>query len=184
MKRRDAEYSALCIIDHGQKREVRKDSIMKKTIWLSALLCLFILIAACSPRYGGTPEFSDPDKATPAADGTTTGATVSYYYDFADILIPQEMKLDPDSSLLFETTNLKAGRIRFKGWVDPVSLFDFFMKNMPQDNWRLRSYFKYGVYLLVFEKPDRDCIISIHKGTFNSWLEVWVTPRLVHAGPE
>lgn len=155
---------------------------MKKLMWLSALLCLFIM--ACSPRYGGSPEFSDPDGVTPTADTNTVETRSSSYYDFSDILIPKEMKLDPDSSLLFETTNLKAGRIRFKGWVDPVSLFDFFIKNMPQDNWKLRSYFKYGVYLLVYEKPDRDCIISIHKGTLNSWLEVWVTPRIAHGGPQ
>ncbi len=153
---------------------------MKRLMWLSALLCLFL--TACSPKYGGSPEFSDPDSVTPAAAGDTAGKTSSSYYDFSDILIPREMKLDPDSSLLFETTSLKAGRIRFKGWVDPVSLFDFFMNNMPQDNWKLRSYFKYGVYLLVYEKPDKDCIISINKGSINTWLEVWVTPRIVHAG--
>ncbi|MFO7785808.1 MAG: hypothetical protein R6V25_14350 [Desulfatiglandales bacterium] len=155
---------------------------MKKLMWLSALLCLTMM--ACSPKYGGKADFSDPDRVTPTEDVDAAGPALSSYYDFSDILIPREMKLDPDSSLLFETTNLKAGRLRFKGWVDPVSLFDFFMENMPRDNWRLRSYFKYGVYLLVFEKPDKDCIVSIQKGTINSWLEVWVTPRVVHDRPE
>lgn len=143
------------------------------------MLCLSLSVCACSPRYGGKAVFTDPDRT--AEDMDAEVARDSSYFDFSDILIPREMKLDPDSSLLFEAADLKAGRLRFKGWVDPVSLFDFFMDNMPQDNWRLRSYFKYGVYLLVFEKPDRDCIISIHKGALNSWLEIWVTPRLGHA---
>lgn len=58
------------------------------------------------------------------------------------------------------------------------ALFNFFTTHMPEDRWTLRSYFKYGVYLLIFEKPDCDCIISIHKGSLSTKLEIWVTPRL------
>jgi hypothetical protein len=151
----------------------------KRWMWLPALLCLFIL--SCSPKYGPKQEPAEAGAAAPEEAGPE-GAGLSSYYDFPDILIPRQMKLDRDSSLLFETSDFKAGRIRFKGWVDPVSLFDFFVRNMQEDNWRLRSYFKYGAYLLVFEKPDRDCIISIHKGTINSRVEVWVTPRLAQTG--
>jgi len=145
------------------------------------LMALTVLLtASCSPKYGGTSDASHtPEPASPSAEGQTAPVRPSNYYDFSDIPIPREMKLDPDASLLFETTNLKAGRICFKGWVDPVSLFDFFMESMPRDNWKLRSYFKYGVYLLVYEKPDRDCIISINKGSLSTRLEIWVTPRLV-----
>ncbi len=156
---------------------------MKKSVLLLALIGFFAV--SCSPRYGEEPQpapISQPESSS--AEGETEEMQPSNYYDFSDILIPQEMKLDADASLLFETTNLKAGRICFKGWVDPVSLFSFFKENMPRDQWKLRSYFKYGVYMLVFEKPDRDCIISIHKRAFSTWLEVWVTPRLVQAQPE
>jgi len=151
---------------------------MKGSMWLPVLLCLSFV--ACSPRYGGRP---DPEPVSETSSSSTEAGAdekrLSSYYDFEDILIPKEMKLDPDESLLFETSKLKAGRICFKGWVDPVSLFDFFMDNMPRDHWKLRSYFKYGIYLLVFEKPDRDCIISIQKGSLSTWLEIWITPRLV-----
>ena len=151
---------------------------MKRFLGLMALM--LFLATSCSPKYGGASDVSPASEpASPPAEGRNEQVRPSNYYDFADILIPREVKLDPDASLLFETTNLKAGRICFKGWVDPVSLFDFFMENMPRDDWKLRSYFKYGVYLLVYEKPDRDCIISINKGTLSTRLEVWVTPRLV-----
>jgi hypothetical protein len=100
------------------------------------------------------------------------------YYDFDDILIPKEMKLQPDESIMFETPNLKAGALRFEGNVEAVSLFNFFIRHMPDDNWRLRSYFKYERYLLVFEKPEKDCIIRIHNKRFNTVLYVWVTPRI------
>ena len=147
---------------------------------IKGLALLIVFIAACTPRYGNV---TDPAPVSNTAESSTEASAEQpdsgAYYDFNDILIPLEMKLNPDSSLLFETSKLKAGRICFKGWVDPVSLFGFFIKNMPRDKWKLRSYFKYGVYLLVFEKPDRDCIISIHKGTLSTRLEIWVTPRLL-----
>ena len=104
--------------------------------------------------------------------------TVNSYYDFDDILVPKGMKLVPKSCLLFETPQLKAGLLHFEGRVEPVSLFNFFINNMPKDNWQLSSYVKYGRYIIVFEKPDKDCVISINEMTLKTMLQIWVTPRL------
>jgi len=151
---------------------------MRRLVWGIVFFVLFV--AACSPRYG-TPVESTPASGTekPGGDDARGETILSGYYDFKDILIPREMKLDSKDSLLIETGKRKAGRICFKGRMDPLELFDFFVLNMPKDRWALRSYFKYGAYLLVFEKPDRDCILSIHEESFNTKLEIWVTPRLV-----
>ena len=62
--------------------------------------------------------------------------------------------------------------------MEPISLFNFFQTNMPKDGWQLRSYIKYGRYLMVWEKTDRDCVISIDETSLNTTLEVWVTPRI------
>ena len=105
-------------------------------------------------------------------------AQMSNYFDFEDILIPQEMELDAEKSIVFETPNLKAGALIFNGRVDPVSLFNFLMNSMPQDNWKPRSYFKYGRYLMVFEKADKVCVIRIQEERFKTQLHVWVTPRI------
>lgn len=150
---------------------------MKKFILWTVFFVVFT--GACTPRYGTGDRESLAEKGDVSSDVSSEKQGAGTFYDFIDIPVPHEMKLDPDSSLLFETADLKAGRICFKGWVDPVSVFDFFLKYMPKENWKLRSYYKYGVYLMVFEKPDRDCIINIHKKTLNTWLEIWVTPRLV-----
>ncbi|HMB30615.1 MAG TPA: hypothetical protein VKN82_02190 [Desulfohalobiaceae bacterium] len=100
------------------------------------------------------------------------------YYDFDDILIPNEMELQANESIIFETPNLKAGALMFEGDVEAVSLFNFFRNNMPEDNWSLRSYFKYERYLLVFEKQEKDCVIRIQDERFKTLLYVWVTPRI------
>jgi len=132
--------------------------------------------ASCAQTFKSTPE-SKPPESGAQAQGLPSQEAPDSYYDFDDILVPKEMKLVPKSSLLFETPGLKAGVIFFEGRVDPVSLFDFFMANMPKDNWQLRSYFKYGRYIIVFEKPDKDCIVSINEKTLTTELEMWITPR-------
>ena len=139
-------------------------------------LFLMLFAASCAQTFKSTPESKPPATVT-RDQGPPSQGTPNSYYDFDDILIPKEMELVPKSSLLFETPELKAGVIFFKGRVDPVSLFNFFITNMPKDNWQLRSYFKYGRYIMVFEKPDKDCIVSINEKTLTTELEMWITPR-------
>ncbi|MBW1798083.1 MAG: hypothetical protein JRJ21_06715 [Deltaproteobacteria bacterium] len=139
-------------------------------------LSLMLFAASCAQTFKSTPG-SKPSASVTKAQGLPSQGTPDSYYDFDDILVPKEMDLVPKSSLLFETPELKAGVIFFEGRVDPVSLFDFFITNMPKDNWQLRSYFKYGRYIIVFEKPDKDCIISIDEKTLTTDLEMWITPR-------
>ena len=102
----------------------------------------------------------------------------NFYYDFDDVLVPKEMELNAKESLMFETPHVKAGLLSFSGRVEPVSLFNFFRANMPKDGWQMRSYFKYGRYIIVFEKPEKDCILSITEGHLKTSLEIWITPRV------
>jgi hypothetical protein len=143
-----------------------------------SVISLFLMFFAvsCAQTFKSTPE-SKPPASDIKAQGLPSQGSPDSYYDFDDILIPKEMKLVPKLSLLFETPELKAGVIFFEGRVDPVSLFNFFMTNMPKDNWQLRSYFKYGRYIMVFEKADKDCIVSINEKTLTTELEMWITPR-------
>ena len=141
------------------------------------LLSLMVFAASCAQTFKSTTESNSTESSGTQAQGLPSQGSPDSYYDFDDILVPKEMKLVPKLSLLFETPELKAGVIFFEGRVDPVSLFDFFMTNMPKDNWQLRSYFKYGRYIMVFEKRDKDCIISIDEKTLTTELEMWITPR-------
>ena len=144
--------------------------ILKKLLIASSLL----LLTGCAGVLPGTGS-SDPQAqgAAPAQEEQTR-----FYYDFDDILVPKEMELSPKNSLLLETPQVKAGVIQFAGRVEPISLFDFFQTNMPKDGWQLRSYIKYGRYLMVYEKPDRDCVISIDESSLTTSMEIWVTPRI------
>lgn len=98
------------------------------------------------------------------------------YYDFEDILIPEEMKLDKERSFVYESPGLKAGILVFSGRVEVTSLVQFFKENMAKDNWKLLNSFKYKGYMMNFQKPDKSCMISIVDGTFSTSLEIWVGP--------
>lgn len=139
-------------------------------------LVLLFLVSACVQTIGSGAK-STPPEPTDRDQDALAQEPANFYYDFNDIPIPKEMRLVPNSSFMFETVDIKAGVIFFEGRVEPVPLFDFFINSMPKENWQLRSYFKYGRYIIVFEKPDKDCIISINRKTLTTQLEVWVTPR-------
>ncbi|MFO7816524.1 MAG: hypothetical protein ACQES5_00290 [Thermodesulfobacteriota bacterium] len=145
---------------------------MKNRLILLSLLTLLIMaLGGCATSQ------KKQDTANQAPPPPSSEEAKNLYFDFDDIPIPNEMELDSDDSILFESPELKAGVVVFKGRVEAISLFDFFLNNMPQENWHLRSYFKYGRYIMVFEKPDKDCIIQIKDDTFKTELQIWVTPR-------
>ena len=142
----------------------------------SLLPFLFFIISCSTPIQSKSRSVpSEPDRNEKDAFHQEV---INSYYDFDDILVPKGMKLVPKSCLLFETPQLKAGLLQFEGRVEPVSLFNFFINNMPKDSWQLSSYVKYGRYIIVFEKPDKNCVISINEVTLKTLLQIWVTPRL------
>jgi hypothetical protein len=158
---------------------------MKNTFRLAPLTLLLglFLLGGCA----STINKSDSTQPTSAKSnfgkmfGKGQERTV-FYHDFEDVLIPSEMKLIAKDSILFETPQVKTGVLVYEGRVDAVSLFNFFMANMPKDNWVVRSYFKYNRYLIVFEKSEMDCIITIVDRPMSTLLEISVAPRLNTGG--
>ena len=141
------------------------------------------IVLACSPaRNPIAPAPPQPADATTqstqdlAPDQPAQQPTESYY-DFDDVPVPSQIELQPKQSIIFETPNIKAGVIVFTGRVDPLSLFNYFVVALKNEGWHLRSYFKYQRYIMVFEKPTKDCIIRIIEDGYNTSLQVWVTPR-------
>jgi hypothetical protein len=92
---------------------------------------------------------------------------------FDDILIPPELKLDTQKSMVVNTST-SGGVLVFNGYVDEASLIDFFLKNMNKDNWQLKGSIKYRHTVLTFEKPNKGCVITIGEKTFNTPVEIWV----------
>lgn len=136
------------------------------------LIAAMLIVTGCANLMPGS---SSSEPAPPAAPAVQS----SFYYDFNDIRVPEEMELQTDKSAITPVDGGKSGVMKFKGRVEPISLFDFFFNTMPKDGWTLLTYQKYQRYLLVFSKDNRVMVITIEEDPiYYTWLEIWVSPRV------
>jgi len=122
-------------------------------------------------------------KANTASDSSsgTVGAEtgpVPQYYDFGDILVPAELKLEKKDSFVFRTPGLAAGVLVLKGNVEVASLITFFDSNMAKDNWQPVTSFKSQRTIMMFRKDNRWCVINITDKDFSTAVEIWVAPTM------
>lgn len=147
---------------------------MRRTIFWFLTAILVSMALGCTAL---TRSNSDQNPETDiSVNGSLDSAAEDY--DFEDVVIPSEMKLQKDESFIMQTAQVKAGILVYTGWVDPVSLFSFYLSAMPSEGWKPLSYFKYGHYLLVFEKSEKVSVIRIRKSRFTTRLEIWVSPAM------
>ena len=90
-------------------------------------MALVLFLAACS----STPKTTDGSDAKEKND-----KDAPLYYDFGDVLVPRELKLDINSSFVYHTSGLTVGILAFKSKVERNSMIDFFKNNMIKDNWK------------------------------------------------
>jgi len=101
------------------------------------------------------------------------------YYDFKDILIPAELKINKKESMIYATTTFTVGVLCLKGSVELNSLINFFKTNMERDNWEVYSVTRYKKTVMTFGKPDKKCWININDGNFITEVEIWVSPSKI-----
>ncbi len=98
------------------------------------------------------------------------------YYDFDDVLIPQELKMDKDSCFVYKASGIAAGVLVLSGRVEVNSLIAFFENNMIKDNWAMVSMVRSPRSLMLFRKENRTCVITVRTSPMNTQLEIWVAP--------
>ena len=147
---------------------------------LIGLSILAVTLAACS-SMNATSGGSAGNTATQAASPTL-------YRDFNDILLPNEMKIEPDRTYIVEGSGLTTGILTIKGWVDRNSLMDFFKSAMKRDQWQELASFKSPTpetsSIIVFQKEERTAVISIDEGWIYTYAEIAVAPSTKQMGSE
>jgi len=128
---------------------------------------LMLVSAACS----STPKTMDGKEAREKDE-----KNAPLYYDFEDVLIPRELKLNTKSSFVYHSSSLTAGVLVFTSKVEPNSLIQFFENNMTRDNWQSVGSFKSPRTLLLFNKTNRWCVISVTDNKWDTLVEIWVAP--------
>ncbi|WP_461833745.1 hypothetical protein [Desulfothermus sp.] len=141
------------------------------------LFLMTLVLISCSQIKKNTFFKNTSSNSSNGIEAYTMEYQKSTSYDFPDIPIPKELKLDPKKSLVFESATIKVGILVYKGRVDPLSLFEYFESNLPQNGWHLRSYFKYGKYIILFSKESKDLVIRIQDKGFTTETFIWVVPR-------
>ncbi|RLJ01177.1 MAG: hypothetical protein DRP08_05900 [Candidatus Aenigmatarchaeota archaeon] len=138
---------------------------------IGIVLCLIFLMAGCStlPSERGSSKSYEANRQK--------DKTGPLYYDFGDVLIPRELKVDRKSSFIYTTSGFSAGVLVLKGRVELGSLISFFEKNMAKDNWRLISSFKSSRTMILFQKQNRWCVINITE-SMSTRIEIWVAPTM------
>ena len=143
------------------------------TIVAVVVASVALVLSGCASQKGSSGDAS-VEKADPNAP---------IYYDFGDVLVPREMKVDKNASFVFRTPGLSAGVLSMKGRVEGHSLIQFFENNMANDNWSLVSAFKSFRNIMLFKKESRWCVINITEKKMYTYLEIWVSPTVEGATP-
>jgi hypothetical protein len=148
----------------------------KITAFIGIGAVLFLMISGCATGKTGkkasAKKVTKPEKKGPSP----------MYYDFGDVLIPNELKINKKESFVYKTSGFSAGVLTLSGRVDVTSLIAFFENNMKKDNWRVVSSFKSPRTVLLFYKENRWCTINIIEKDFKTHAEIWVAPTIGESG--
>jgi len=145
---------------------------LSRLVGLTVLLTAIVSMIVAGSFEGAWAEEEMIEGAPSAPESAGAGK----YYEFSDILIPHELKLERQKSFIYETAAFTAGVLRFSGRVEVKSLTDFFTESMRTDNWTLAAKFTTPEVVLLFEKPNKRAFIIISETTFATNAQVWVAP--------
>lgn len=140
---------------------------------LSLLCIVLILLSGCSVlKTKENTSVETPPKVAAKSENVPT------YYDFGDVLVPKELKVDEKNSFVFRTPGLTVGMLALKGRVQASTLPDFFENKMPVDGWRLVSSIEGQRTMMLFKKNSRWCVINITENQFTTTVEIWVSTSI------
>lgn len=137
-------------------------------------LILFVMVLTLSVGCTTTKQSQDTDPGGYSGDPNAVEQTfdqTSFYYEFEDIRVPQEIDPVDSDKYVFDDGRFLAGFRIFKGRVVADDLFQFFTNNMQRDGWTKVVSIKAETSTLVFSKPTKSCTIRIE----DSWPESEVT---------
>lgn len=94
-----------------------------------------------------------------------------------DVPIPSGFVFVPEESYAFQSTNFRAGLLRYKGKGAGDQVIIFFKEQMPMYGWNLVNIVEYERRLLSFEKNQETCIITVEGKDNRSVITVSIAPK-------
>jgi hypothetical protein len=141
------------------------------TFALSCSLAIHLILTGCTAQTAPPPNPLAASGSPP-----TAASTQPLFFEFPDVPIPQELSLVQGDSYVYQHGKLRAGLLTLRGRVDLQSVVNFFQLAMPRHGWTPKGGFTYWRAFLLFEKPDRICVINMYEKFFFTYVEVYIAP--------
>lgn len=162
-------------------------------VWVTVLCAFMITTSGCGHSNAPPPNPVGQSQASgPSSGATTYGPTAptsspppssaapsgsrAKFLDFQDIPIPSELDVQSKDSYVFQSGQIKMGFLTLRGRVDSNSVMNFFVAAMPHEGWHLKGQFRYNRALLIFDKPDKTCVILMKEAAYYTYVEIYVSP--------
>ncbi|MBF0229259.1 MAG: hypothetical protein HQK63_06655 [Desulfamplus sp.] len=144
---------------------------IKRVVFVIVGISILFLFSGCSNSL-----FSGSGKKQ-TVSSKVSQQTNAVYYDFEDILVPRDMKIDDGSTVVVSTPGHTSGIITLKGRISKDSLLKFFNNNMQKDNWNIISQIRSPTaIILIFQKASRWAVITLRDREYYTYAEIGVAP--------
>jgi hypothetical protein len=151
------------------------NSTFKLIISIFVVIMILPVFSGCA----GNPFSAQPAETRQDTVGPKSKKTTAVYHDFEDVLIPLELSVVKNRTVIVSTPGFTSGILTLKGRVERGSLFNFFNTNMARDNWNVISQIKSpGTTIMVFQKSSRTSVITIRDEQLYTYVEVGVAPTV------
>ena len=131
---------------------------------LLGLLLLSIILSGCGGMFSSSSE---------------SGASDVYYAEFPDVPIPSAMSQHSGSTQVTKSANGSTnGFLEFSGSVAWDSLVNACASNLTRDGWSVNGLFRGEHSVILADKVDRSCVITIDDGFPSTTMNVWVTDKI------
>ena len=138
-----------------------------KKICISVLL----LITALLPLTGCSSK-----STVPPMEGTGLPPVSTMAGDLQDIELPTELEWDREKSMTIKTESFNGGIWQYAGRVEALSLKDYVISSMHNNNWKLAGESTANNILLAFVKPNKTCMMVISESMMGKTkLTLYVT---------
>jgi len=162
----------------------------KTRYWIMVLCICLVTVCGCSRSSAPPPNPVSQSQQAPApsgGSGPTYGPSANSapaypsgpkakFFQFNDIPIPPELDVQSKNSNVFESGQIKMGFLTLRGRVESNSVMNFFVATLPREGWRLKGQFRYNRSLLIFDKPDKVCVILMKEEAYYTYVEIYVSP--------
>jgi hypothetical protein len=131
-----------------------------------------IFVSGCGLSKGASPSDQGPSPESGIAK-----QPLAVYHDFEDVLVPEELTIIRNRTVVVSTPGFRSGILTLKGRVEPNSLYKFFSMNMEKDNWAVLSRIKAPeTTIMVFQKATRCAVITIREEQIYTYVEIGIAP--------